>query len=72
MDSLNGLGPFNADEILNINTNSNVGDSNFFRAFGDKSAENLKHFEIENEWQNDKDNNIINLNIIIYLRNYTY
>ena len=49
MDSLNGLGSFNANEILNISTNTNLGDSNFIRSFGDKIAGNLKQFEIENE-----------------------
>ena len=34
-----------------------MGDSNFFSAFGDKSAEDLKQFEIENERQIDNDNN---------------
>ena len=40
-----------------MSTYSNVGDSNFFSAFGDKSNEDLKQFEIAKEKQIDIDMN---------------
>ena len=40
-----------------MSTYSNVGDSNFFSGFGDKSNEDLKQFEITKEKQMDFDMN---------------